>query len=209
MYFSINAMNGFDNIYRLKKDGSWQEQNNYKLFDLSNDLLFSDIHLAQQWLNARNVVNINGREVNINRETLLFSDKNKYDFEILCHRIHKPKHIFTYTEFENAIANANDAYNNSLQVNFDGEILVRQLKDNEAPNSLYDFAVREETFMAGNGYAGHNNMDEFYEDLYHSLLDGWLWHLLTGRSIYQGEEYPEKSIKEITSEISDIYNKLL
>lgn len=208
MYFTLNASKDFlgnGGCYRLKKTCNWDFQDKYSDYDFENDMLFNNIHYAHAWLNNHTKVIINGELVEVCPEFYNLAD-DIYEIEIVCHRTERPQHLFTYDEILCEIKKAKDICDNSPQITFDGYFKIIPLKG-VSPISLYDYAVRSETFCAGNGYVGNIDNENFYKELYHSMLDGWLMHLLTGKSQYYGEEYPELSIEEILLHIKNIYEQ--
>jgi len=59
-----------------------------------------------------------------------------------------------------------------LVIDFDGNVDLVPFDEIREP-----YAVRYETFAAGNGYVGHKWSEDQLGDLYESLLQGWLIHL--------------------------------
>ena len=96
-----------------------------------------------------------------------------------------------------------DNYDNSLVIDFDGYLHLIPFR--HAKEGSY--AVRFETFLAGNGYVGSEESIYDIEDTYLSLLEGWLSHLIGHDSIYR--DYPSSSTKEeLIKEIEDAINEL-
>ncbi|MGG4505653.1 hypothetical protein ABEW77_07355 [Heyndrickxia sporothermodurans] len=92
MYFSINAYKyllGFDNTYRLCKDGIWITLEEFTSFDDTRDMLFKSCEDAKFWLDSTGRVIINGVETSTipKVEGKLFDDG--YSFEIVAHMYNK------------------------------------------------------------------------------------------------------------------------
>ena len=210
MFFTINASKsllGLDEVFRLKRDEIWQAQEDYKSFN-EQDMLFNNIHEAMRWLKKHRILTINGERVDAFPEAYNLGNYDRFEIEIICHRNSRPKHLFTYEEMIEKILKADDNFNNSPQINFNGEFIIKALNDAETPVNLFDYAVRSETFCAGNGYVGSIKDEDIYKELYLDLLDNWLCHLQTGISQYSGEEFTDKSEDELIEEIEKEYKVL-
>jgi hypothetical protein len=210
MYFTINAYKmsfGFGNDYRLKNDNNWRKIDSYTDFDPDIDLLFSRFQDAEYWLSKNPVIEINGEMVD-QREKVeeLFSDK--FDLSIIAHRVHKPNNpIFTKEQVRKVLLDGDDNYHNSLIIDLDGfPRLIRVI--GRTPLTLTDFAVRFETFNAGNGYVGKNSGLNHLDSTYLTLLEGWLSHLQSGQDVYTDCQLENKTKDEYLKEINQELSKL-
>ncbi|WP_108073520.1 hypothetical protein [Heyndrickxia sporothermodurans] len=211
MYFSINAYKyllGFDNTYRLCKDGIWITLEKFTSFDDTRDMLFKSYEDAKFWLDSTGRVIINGVETSTipKVEGKLFDDG--YSFEIVAHRTTKPKNpVITRQQLKNVLINGDDNVSNSLVIDYEGMPKLIQLV-NRTPSAIEEYPVRFETFAAGNGYVGSISDLNHLETTYQALLEAWAMHITTGRSFYRdcvsGENTEEELIDEIESEISNL-----
>ncbi|QQZ07691.1 hypothetical protein [Heyndrickxia vini] len=107
MYFSINAykyLSGFDNTFRLRKDGTWTTLEEFTSFDHTREMLFKSYKDAKFWLDSTGRVIINGVESSTipKGEGKLFDDG--YSFEIVAHRTTKPKNpVITRQQIKNVL----------------------------------------------------------------------------------------------------------
>lgn len=215
MKFSLNASKmllGIGDTYRLKKNSTWVKQRDFKHFD-ETDLLFDSYSLAQLWLQQNSQVNIDGQTVLTMEDSegvhnLL--DFDKINFEIILHRTNVPANpIFSKEQLRNVLLQGNEECDNALIIDFDGYLKLVPLVD-RAARTLTGYAVRFNTFYAGNGYVGANSNLFHLESTYTILLEAWLLHLISGRELYSdgrmGEETEEKIISELNEQL-DILRK--
>ncbi|OLN21452.1 hypothetical protein BTO30_14945 [Domibacillus antri] len=120
------------------------------------------------------------------------------------HRTGKPiKNFITEEDLEKVLIEGDDNYNNSLVIDFNGNLHLKRF--NDAKHGPY--AVRFETFVAGNGYVGSASSLSHTENTYLSLLDGWLSHLKGHDKVYR--DYPSsKSKEQLLQEIQIALNDL-
>ncbi|WP_127550596.1 protein kinase [Paenibacillus amylolyticus] len=109
------------------------------------------------------------------------------------------KAFFTKEELARVLKEGNDERNNSLIVDWEGNIqLVPFTNDSKT------YAVRFETFVAGNGYVGARSKLNHLDGTYQALLEGWVSYLQYGQSKHIGiyRDYAEykKSIEELQQE---------
>lgn len=207
MYFSINAYKGLLGLkdsYRLKKDGAFIQQNNFKKFNLEEDMLFHNIYEANNWLATTDKVTINGESVSTN------SDRNKFgsrafEFEVIVHRVVKPKNsIITKEQLRSVLLKGDDTVRNLLFIDFDGFPILKKL-GNYMPYESSGMAVRLESYGAKNGYVGRVN-EQHIEDTYQTVLEGWDLHLSSGKEIYRDysdrKKTPQQLIESITDKVS-------
>ncbi len=105
----------------------------------------------------------------------------------------------------------NNSITNCLVVNLDGNIELTRPSEHKSPLTLKGYAVRFETFEANNNYVGPQTNLYDLDDLYITLLDGWLTHLMTGKmsytDIYSYEYTEEQLMALINEEIEKIIGK--
>lgn len=196
MFFTIDASNNLIDSYRLKRNEKWKklDVNNQRYDD---DMIFKTFSDADLWLSQNSIVEINGVQIETNpRSVELFSDSN-YDFSIITHRITAPKHLFTKEELRKIILTGDNTKTNCLVVTLDGYLELTRPAENKTPLTLKGYAVRFETFGAYNNYVGPDTDLSDLDDLYITLLDEWLTHLITGKMCYTdifGSQYPEKEL---------------
>lgn len=92
---------------------------------------------------------------------------------------------FSRQDVEDAVRFGDDSQDNSVVVTLTGKIKVVTL--DEAQRHPEKYAVRHETFDAGNDYIGPDasNHKKHIDSIYENLLNGWAKHLHTGStSVY-------------------------
>lgn len=213
MKFSIIAykyLPGLDDTYRLRKDNSWINQEDFTALDSEGDKIFNTFEEAQAWLDHTGPVLINGVPSN----TIEKEDKNlvspDYSFLIITHRFTKPINpIPTREQLRDTIAKGNDNYTNVLVIDYDGAIRLIPLTDRSAV-SVQGFPVRYESFQAGNGYVGYKASSDgiHIEDTFMALLEAWCLHLKTGRSMYRDYTSGDLTEQELMDEINLTLNKI-
>ena len=182
MLFTIEAYNGvwgLDASFRLRKDGKWTEQTDFKDVNKEEDMLFHTFGDARGWLTQNPQVEIEGKNysTDIQKEGKLW-DKSNYHFEIIVHRMREPR-IFTKREVEKVLRAGNDNVDTSLIIDFEGVPHLVPWDDLERGN----YAVRYETFVAGSKHVGINSPLNHLNRTYSELIEGWRTHLQCGRSI--------------------------
>ncbi|MCQ6281709.1 protein kinase [Bacillus sp. EB600] len=120
------------------------------------------------------------------------------------HRTEKPKNPYiTKEDLKRVLIAGNEHDHNSLIIDFDGYLHL--IPFNRARGGPY--AVRFETFLAGNGYVGSQSSLNHINDTYLSLLEGWLEHLVGHDKIYRN--YPSDQTKEkLIEKINEAINNL-
>lgn len=214
MKFTINAYKnilGLDDTFRLKKDEKWIAQEDFKTIDQDEDMTFDSIYEARDWIESIGKVFIDGEEVTTTRGDIVESNllSDDFEFEIILHRSALPKnHYPTLDQLKTLIVNGDDNYENMLIINFDGEFELKRLFGKGDVLRTKNYAVRCEPFQPGNNYVGTKLALEDIEDLYYIMLEGWLLHLETGRSIYQ-EGFIQSAKEKIEKLVEDIKKELL
>lgn len=102
-------------------------------------------------------------------------DYHQY-FEISIGRDGTPEHLFTKTEIETLMKNADDRHHNRLVI--DGNGYARIISDEER---AYLYPVYIEEWNAGNNYVGKYSKLYALDDSYKYCLYGWYRYLITGR----------------------------
>ena len=102
----------------------------------------------------------------------------------------EPQEHFLTIDFENdMIFNTHEeaekwlADNNSLIIDFEGNLKLIQSNPEDI---IYhsNYAVSNEVYNSGNGFVGREFSDLYIKYIYLNLLDNWVLHLESGRSIY-------------------------
>jgi hypothetical protein len=210
MFFSINASKvllGID-TYRLKKDGSWQSQDDFKDFE-DSDMLFDSYGSAEYWLKSHPIVSIDNETVETKEpEEVFFLDFKNFSFEIVLHRTHKPRNpVFSKEQVKDVLINGDDNFHNSLIIDFEGFPRLIPLHHGTSL-ALTEYAVRYETFDAGNGYVGSKSKLNHLDRTHLALLETWHTHLICGRELstdsLQDNKTEERFIAEINEELSKL-----
>lgn len=213
MYFSINAYKT-ENIldmretYRLKQNGEWVSQEDYRVFNLENDKLFSSHINATHFIDFIKNAIIDGETVPINDEMGNFF-KRKYHFEVIAHRVYKPKNpIFSKAQILTALISGDDNFNNSLVIDSQGNPKLINLMES-TPVSETEYPVRYKTFVAYDENVGVS-FNDFHrlDEIYLTLLEGWETHISTGRSIYVDYRNENLSENELVDRINNLISEL-
>lgn len=210
MFFTINAYKfllGFEDIYRLCKDNTWKQQSNFVTFDPDTDMLFESFTLADRWLQSHNPIYVNGEIIDLNEEVSdLFDDK--YNFEIIAHRISKPSNlIFTREQLRNVLINGNNSHSNLLVIDYDGNPKLVPLINRSAIN-VTEYPVCFESFQAGDGYVGSQASLNHLDGTYLVLLEAWEIHINTGRSFYHNYVIGELTEEQLKTKIMELVSNL-
>ncbi|MGE7637627.1 hypothetical protein [Peribacillus frigoritolerans] len=202
MKYTIDIYKMIYTTHRLKKDGSFKEINSQYEKDVSDDdYTFDDYYEARQWKEKQTFVEVDGKRLEVNPTSSGLTDPS---VTIRPHRSGKPKKSYiTKAELQKVLLAGNDNYNNSLVIDFDGYLHLVPFK--QAINEPY--AVRFETFGAGNGYVGRESSLNHIDDTYLALLQSWAIHLTSHDQIYR--DYTSRETEEETlSEILESIEKL-
>lgn len=211
MIFTITSYNfllGIEPNYRLQKDGSWKEITDFHEYNPSTDMTFSSHQDAVHWLKINEKQYINGIKCSTSPyQSVTLGDDRHFYFEILTHRKTKP-HLFTRDELKEVLKNGDDTVHNSLYIDFDGYVKLKNITNNGDFIGYDEYAVRNESFDAFNGYVGEEFDDEYINTLYLNLLEEWHMHLISGRSLYI--DYDKDNLDETTilTEIIEIVDNL-
>jgi hypothetical protein len=188
--------------HRLKKDRTFKTfTGKHEKVILEDDFTFDDYYEAKHWMSNHNFIEVEGEKIEVNPTVSGLTDPVA---SIRPHRISKPKQAyFSKEQLRKVLLSGNDNINNSLVVDFDGYLhLVPFKQAKEGP-----YAVRFETFVAGNGYVGEESNLYHLEDTYLGLLDSWSIHLVSHDMEYR--EHPcDQSKEELIKEIKEAIENL-
>lgn len=200
MKFTIDAMNMIFTTHRLKKNGSFEKFQADSKVLLDDDMAFDSYQAAKAWKLGKDEVVIDGEKVKVNPGAISLTDTY---LRIRPHRTNKPKQmVFTKSDVEEVLRNGNDEIHNVLVVDWDGYVHLLPFRQGKE-----GYAVRIESFQAGNGYVGPKSRLNHLNDTYLTLLEGWLTHLRTHDSVYR-DYSSTRDEEEILKDIQDAYNSL-
>lgn len=191
MKFTIDYSRSYLDVKRLKNNGAFEKIYNEKnLYD--DDHQFSSWYDADNWLTRNSTVEIGGKEVETNPQSVLLGSPT---ISIEPHRITKPRKVYvTKEELRSLLINGDDSHYNMLVIDFDG---IPHL----IPRPSFSYAVRLEGFAAGNGYVGEHSKLNHFNDTYMALLEAWLLHLECDESIYQDYSSGKHTVEELIDRI--------
>lgn len=115
-------------------------------------------------------------------------------------KLGKPTHLFTKQEIEEEMKKADDRVNNQLIIDENGYAKV--IKNH---GHGYLFPVRYESWGSGNLYVGKYSNLSTLDDVYISLLQGWLLYLKTGEGQYIDYIRENKDEEKLLKEIKEYY----
>lgn len=145
-------------------------------------MVFKTHEEAEKWLEKEEILIVNGEKVNVLGAHVSYLGVDNFNIEIVVHRSEKPK-LFTIEDLRKLLEEGDNRYNNSLIIDFEGNLkLVQSDPEDIIYNSNY--AVSNEVYNSGNGFVGRKLDDLYLRLIYLNLLDNWLLHIQTGRSIY-------------------------
>jgi hypothetical protein len=200
MKFTIDAMKMILTTHRLKKNGSFEKFEDDPKVLLDDDMVFNSYQEAKAWKLGKDEVVIDGEKVKVSPGAINITDTY---LRIRPHRTGKPKQmVFTKSDVEEVLRNGNDEIHNVLVVDWDGYVHLLPFHQGKE-----GYAVRIESFQAGNGYVGPKSRLNHLNNTYLTLLEGWLTHLKTHDSVYR--DYPStRDEEEILKDIQEAYNNL-
>lgn len=179
MKFTINAEQLMEITHRLKKSGNFEKYTDDPTVIMDDDYTFESYSEAKQWKQAQSKVEIDDLEIEANPTSI---GLGRTRIAIRGQRINKPKQkVFTKEQLRNVLLQGDDSVKNSLVIDKEGYI---QLVPFERAKDA-GYPVRFETFHAGNGYVGSEYDSNELENLYLTLLEGWVEHLTSGDTVYR------------------------
>ncbi|WP_256238006.1 hypothetical protein [Bacillus sp. EB600] len=201
MKYTIDVANLLGTTHRLNKDWVFRKfTGKYEKEIQSDDLTFDD-YAAKLWMQTHDFIEVEGKSVEVDPTSYDLTDPT---VSIRPHRTEKPKNPYiTKEDLKRVLIAGNEHDHNSLIIDFDGYLHL--IPFNRARGGPY--AVRFETFLAGNGYVGSQSSLNHINDTYLSLLEGWLEHLVGHDKIYRN--YPSDQTKEkLIEKINEAINNL-
>lgn len=194
--FTIDATQVIFTTHRLKVNGEFGKKQDIFLED--DDKLFRTYHDAENWMERNKEVVIDGDQIK-NDGSATFGSTY---LTVRQHRDSKPQNeYFSIQEVDKLLRNGDDNRHNSLVVDYDGNVhLVEQ------SNAMGGYAVRFETFEAGNGYVGSKSSLNHIDGTYQALLEGWVEHLANpiGDDVYRDYSTGKRTIEELIQDAKDI-----
>jgi hypothetical protein len=121
-------------------------------------------------------------------------------FEAKLQKEGVPSHLFTESEIETLMRNADDEYNNKLVIDEDGYAHIVQ-----NPKQGFLYPVSQETWDAGNMYVGKNSNLSDLHDSYVLCMHLWLAYLETGQYMYADYYVPDDGLDKIIEKVKKYY----
>ena len=121
-------------------------------------------------------------------------------FEINIRRDGSPKHLFTKSEIEVLMRNADDRYHNRLVIDENG---YAKIISDEEQASLYPVSIEE--WNAGNNYVGKYSKLYALEESYEFCIYGWLQYLTTGKAQYIEFLTEKVDVDSLIAQIKEAY----
>ena len=115
-------------------------------------------------------------------------------------KVGKPSHLFTRSEIEVLMRNADDRVCNQLVIDENG---YAQIVNNISEGFLYP--VRHESWDAGNNYVGKYSQLTTLTDDYIASLQGWLLYLKTGKTQHMDYIHDNTNEATLIEEIKSFY----
>lgn len=143
------------------------------------------------------------------QKVISICDTNGYDtetyslgisFEAKLQKEGVPSHLFTESEIETLMRNADDEYNNKLVIDEDGYAHIVQ-----NPKQGFLYPVSQETWDAGNMYVGKNSNLSDLHDSYVLCMHLWLAYLETGQYMYDDYYVPDDGLDKIIEKVKKYY----
>ena len=180
-----------NNCYVLCKDGC------FKAHCENDEIYYSESSVDAELL----LKSIKERIVQACTQDLLASDIDKIYLSVQVEFLkYKPRHLFTQSEIETLMRNADDRHDNILVINTDGYAEI--IQDRQA---AHFYPVRHETWDAGNRYVGKYSSLSSLEDDYILSLQGWLLFLQYRQSVYMEYKRENNDVEALIKEIKKFY----
>ncbi|WP_281869945.1 hypothetical protein [Brevibacillus parabrevis] len=200
MQFTINVMNLINISHRLSKDGEFKSFQGDRKTVNEEDWTFTTHFEAEQWLSQYDVVKVGDRSLVTNPVAHKVGEPY---LTIRAHRTSKPeKKYFTKEEVREQLVNGDDEQHNVLIVDWNGNVKLVPFNVGRK-----EYAVRYESFQAGNGYVGRGSSLNHFDSTYSALLEGWLLHLKAHDSVYR-DYSSDRKLEEIIKDIEVAYNEI-
>ncbi len=144
------------------------------------------------------------------QKVIMICDSNGYDtesyslgisFEGELKKEDAPSHLFTESEIETLMRNADDEYNNKLVIDEDGYAHIIQ---NPQQGLLYP--VAQETWNAGNMYVGKKSSLLDLHDSYVLCMHLWLAYIETGRHMYDDYYVTDDGLDKVIEKVKCYYS---
>jgi hypothetical protein len=191
------------NKYRLQTDHSWKKIDSKELS--KTDLLTSDIcELIKLQEIDENVV-LDGKEWKLNSTSMSFGENNYAYYGIYTKRKISPL-IPSKEQLKSVLAQGDDRINNTLILNAYGLFELREFNTLNLSFKDPSIVMRNETFIAGNGYVGNNVIgdDNYVNQLYRNALSFWLMHLKSGKTNFYSDVNTNQTESELINEIENV-----
>lgn len=122
-------------------------------------------------------------------------------FEAKLKKEGTPSHLFTESEIEDLMRNADDKNNNQLVIDEDGYAhIIQGFKQ----GNLYP--VSQETWCAGNMYVGKDSNLSDLHDSYVLCMHLWLSYLKTGRHMYDDCYVSDNGLDKVIEAVKQFYS---
>ena len=122
-------------------------------------------------------------------------------FEAKLKKEGTPSHLFTESEIEDLMRNADDEKNNQLVIDEDGYAhIIQGFKQG------YLYPVSQETWCAGNMYVGKDSNLSDLHDSYVLCMNLWLNYLETGRHMYDDYYISDAGLDKIIEKVKMYYS---
>jgi len=198
MYFTIEAFVLGTGNFRLQTDGAFRESTSNVTG--KSDFTAQILSAAYERIRALgNQVTVAGQTMPCNPSEMKLGDPVAHVAPTV-HRQHVPSRP-SRDQLILAIKRGDDRENNSLLIDLDGNFVVRSHSTLNRVEE--DFAVRHESFIAGNDFVGEDasRAVKHIDELYRLMLAGWLHHLKSGEVGHYVDTPSGRSLDDLLAEI--------
>lgn len=202
--FTIDVVLLVLTTHRLQNDGTFRKLERGDGLEIKEgDKAFMDHYQAEQWIKQNPKLEFDN--VKIDNTQVGHSFGSPY-LHVRQHRVSKPaKNFFTKEEVAEVLKKGNDEVSNSLVVDYDGNVHLIPFGYGSHTNG---YAVRFETFQAGNGYVGPKSKLNHLNGTYQTLMEAWVTHLNTGDEEYRDYMKGDKTIEQLKQEAEELINAM-
>lgn len=200
--FYIDIFHDYERKYRLREDGTYRQlDNDFSL--ISGDFVSENPVAIRNHIDVDTTIKINGGSYPLNPTSGTLGEVDRFHTYVYVKREVKPE-LPSLEQLTQVIESGDDRRSNILILNVLGKFELRDMRsmDYRDPTII----LRYESFIAGNGYIGSEAAkdENFIHSLYSTALEEWRDHLKTGRVNHYRDDFSQKNVGDLKSEIGQI-----